>query len=419
MSGAGEQRREPSGARPGNEVAEVPEPGSRSLVPVEQWRAAVVRWLPDRFDLPLPPMDSEQARRYRRRTLVGLLLVLLLAPVISWVHYESRHVTSTNAAVRGYISDIGTQVDGLVASVEVDAGDRVRAGQILVRLEDRHFRAEVREATAELGGLTQEIEAERLTIAHERQRVAQHAREAEARLTAAEANTAAAEIRADDARENFKLRESLLSRGGAISGEDVRDAETSRLTADALLREARARYIAAESAQASVQLDDDGLAIREQRIGVLEADVLRAEARLTRAEADLEAASIRAPADGAVLRRIVQPGASVEAGEPILSMLLGEDLWVEAWVDEDEIGAVRVGSEVTVTLRSVPGREFAGVVDRIAVATDLEMPAEDVPQPRFHRMRGAPVVGVRVRLHEPPEDLRPGMSAVVAIREGS
>ena len=155
--------------------------------------------------------------------------------------------------------------------------------------------------------------------------------------------------------------------------------------------------------------------IRERRVGSLEADLLSAEARLMGTEADLEGAVIRAPADGAVVRRIIQPGGSVEVGQPIISMWLGNDVWIEAWIDEEDIGFVKLGSKAMVTLHSVPGRDFEGVVDKIGLATDLEIPESEVPQPRNTRMSGAPVVGVRIRLDDPPLDLLPGLSAVVAI----
>jgi multidrug resistance efflux pump len=102
-----------------------------------------------------------------------------------------------------------------------------------------------------------------------------------------------------------------------------------------------------------------------------------------------------------------------------MSMWLGREVWVDAWIDEDDLAAVRVGDTATVSLRSLPDRELTGVVDKIGLATDLEMPGAAVPQPRAERMRASPVVGIRVRLLDPPEDLVPGLSAVVAIRRSS
>ena len=386
-------------------------------VPATRTDGAVVDQSLGETAVPVRGPGFQRARRHLRWAVAILLLLLVLAPAYSWFRYQSLHVTSTNAIVRGHLAEIGTRLDGVVTSVDVDAGDRVTAGQVLVRLEDRHLRAEAQEARAELVGLERAIEVERLSILHERRRIKQQQEEALANVEAAQAQRVAAEIRARDAQQNHSVRQSLFNRGGAVSSEDVRSAEAAWHTAEALLIEARAKYEAAQSAQENVRLTGEALAVRERKIGLLEADVLRARASLSRVEADLADASIRAPADGAIVRRIAQPGASVDLAQPLISMWLGQDIWIEAWIDEDDIGAVKPGNQVTITLQSLPDRELKGIVDRIGLATDFEMPASDVPQPRYSRMRGAPVVGVRIRLHEPPAELLPGLSAVVAIRK--
>lgn len=387
------------------------------LAPAPEPDGAIVDRPLSRSDMPIRSLGPHRIRRHLRWAVAALVLLLALAPAYSWIRYQSLHVTSANAIVRGHLAEIGTRLSGVVTSVEVDAGDHVTAGQVLIRLEDRHLRAEAQETRAEIEGLERAIEVEELAIVHERRRIEQEEQQALANVEAAQAQTAAAEIRAYDARQDHAVRQSLLDGGGAVSSEDVRGAKASWRTAEALSKEARAKYEAAKSAEENVRLTGDALVVRERKIGLLEADLLRAQARLLRAEADLASASIRAPADGAIIRRILQPGGSVDVAQPIISMWLGQDVWIEAWIDEDDIGAVKLGSEATVTLQSFPGRELTGVVDKIGLATDFEMPASEVPQPRFSRMRGAPVVGVRIRLHEPPAELLPGLSAVVAIRK--
>jgi multidrug resistance efflux pump len=359
-----------------------------------------------------------RARRYAPRAAAIAALALLAAPLVAWLHYQAVNVTSMNAAVRGHIAELGTPLAGLIAAVEVDAGDRVTAGQVLVRLDDRTFAAEALEAAADLEGLQRRIDVERAAIAHELLKVEQLEQQALANVAAARAQSSAAQSQADNARRLHEARQSLAA-GGAISNNDLLNSETGSRTAQALAQEARAKQLAAQSAEEGARLARDGLAIRERGIGVLEAEVKRAQARLAKARADLESVTIRAPADGGILRRIVQPGASVEVGQPLISMWLGREVWVDAWIDEDDIAAVSVGDTATVSLRSLPDRELMGVVDKIGLATDFEMPASEVPQPRAERMSASPVVGIRVRLLDPPPDLVPGLSAVVAVRRSS
>ncbi len=358
-------------------------------------------------------------RRYRRRivqVVVAALLLAFLAMLWSWAAYQSQHVMSRNAMVRGQITEVGTRFNGVLAAIEVDEGARVPSGQVLARLEDRHLRAEALELQARIEGLEREVELERSTIAHERLKQEASLQESVARAAVARAEVATTKSRADEAREYHKVRQDLLGRR-MISSEDERQAEARYRTALALVDVALANQAAAESATRGVRLESAGLDLREQRLEVLLANVRAAKARLVRAQADLEGALIRAPGDGAVIRWLIKPGGSVEVGKPVVSMSIGRDVWIEAWIDEDQIHRVKLGGAVVVTLPSHPGREFDGVVDKIGLTTDFEQPLGAVPQPRAERMRGAPVVGVLVRLQDAPATLLPGLSATVAIRD--
>jgi multidrug resistance efflux pump len=148
---------------------------------------------------------------------------------------------------------------------------------------------------------------------------------------------------------------------------------------------------------------------------VLAASRREAAAKLARVEADIAGTRVLAPGDGAILRRLAQPGMAVGPNTPVLSFWLSEDVWIEAWIPEERLGDLRVGSAVQVTFPVLPGERFAGRVSRIGLATDFEMPLDYLPQTREARMRPTPQVGVMVRLDAPPTLMRPGMSAIVDI----
>jgi multidrug resistance efflux pump len=106
---------------------------------------------------------------------------------------------------------------------------------------------------------------------------------------------------------------------------------------------------------------------------------------------------------------------AVDVGTPVLSMWLGGDSWVEAWVREEELAAVAEGGSAEVTFPYLPGQRFAARVSKVGLATDFEMPADYLPQPRSTRMRPTPQVGIALELLDEPPLLRPGVSAVVSI----
>lgn len=354
-----------------------------------------------------------------RRTLLAILsgsaALLVVLPIALWARYRITHVVSRNALVKGSIANVGAQLDGVVTSVEVETGQRVKAGQILARFEDHQLQAAVQRAESRLTKASRELAVERLAIEQERRRLSGRVTEASARADAAKAQVEAARSQADDAGVKYELRKTL-AQNGMIAQEELRSAETTRRTAEALAATATADRAAAAAARGLAVVESEGLTVRKQHLEVLEAEVAALRAELSLAEADLRAALIRAPADGWVVRRISEAGSSVVVGQPVVALWIGSDVWVEAWIDEDDLANVAPGNQARVTVKPYPQRVFTGVVETVGVSTDYELPDAAVPQPRNARMRAAPVVCVRVRLDR-SEGLFPGLSAVVGIRK--
>ena len=283
-------------------------------------------------------------------------------------------------------------------------------------VEDRHFQARLRQASAQLEKATRELEVERLAIANEKLRLDGSLREVSAGSSAARAELQAVESRAQEALRQLELQRSLVAKG-LIAEEKVRLAETAYRTAQALVAASHAEHRAAAAAQQLAEVATAGLAIRQKRVSVLESNISGFRAELAVAEANLAGTIIRAPDDGAVVRRIVEPGGATVAGQPIISIWAGEETWVEAWVDESDLADIELGARATVNFASYPDQEFAGAVETISVSTDFELPDSAVLQPRHERMRDAPVIAVRIKLIDFEGDLFPGLSAVVGIRK--
>ncbi len=353
-------------------------------------------------------------RRITKIIAIGLVLSLLMI-IGSWMQYQSRHVISSNAVVRGQITEVGTRFNGMLAATEAGEGERVKAGQILARLANQHINAEIQEIEAQIEALEREIKLEHSTIEYERLKRKTQLAEANAKAAAAHAESVAAKSRADEAHAFYKARQNLLEQQ-LISRDLMRQAEAEFRTASAMANAVQANKAAADSAHRNALLELDSLALRVQHLEVLDANLQATRAQLKRAQADLEGTLIRAPSDGTVIRWLIKTGGSVRVGKPVVLMSMGDDIWIEAWVDENQINRIDVGYQATVTLPSHSGQELKGVVKTIGVATDYEQPVEAVPQPRATRMRGAPVISVLIQLQDvPPSSLLPGLSATVAI----
>jgi membrane fusion protein (multidrug efflux system) len=356
-------------------------------------------------------------RLWPRLVAFGVVFAIGLAAVSGmalWGRHRYGHVVSKNASVKGHIAEVGSRLDGVVVSVEVDAGDPVIAGQIIAHLDDRHLQAQVRRARSELERGTHRAEVERLAIEHERHRLDSRLAEAAAREASSAAQLEAARSRAEDARRDHDRMMKLAERA-ATSEEEISEVKSRLRTAEALVAVADAEREAAVAAHRAAKVEQEGLCVRQAGLSVFDAQVETARAMLQAAQADLEAALIRAPDKGRVARRILEPGASVEVGQPIISLWISEEIWVEAWIDEADLSQVDVGSPATVTVGPFSDVVLSGSVETIGVLTADELPETQVRQARRLRIHDTPVVCVRIRLEESHDQLFPGLSAVVNI----
>jgi membrane fusion protein (multidrug efflux system) len=359
------------------------------------------------------------ARRFSAGSIIaGALLLAALIPAVLWLQHQSAFVLSRDALVRAHLSDLGTRVAGVVREIHVDAGSRVKAGEVLLQLDDRSFRAELARALAEQRELAASYDAEKAAIELERARLRLNINGAEAEVRRATAALQAALSEADDAAAFHRAREALLPER-AISREIVREASAKASTASARAAAFFAEQEAAINALAEARHSSLELAVREQRLAIIAAQSAQAAARVDVAQADLEATRIRAPADGAVIRPLAQPGMVLDVGTPAVSMWFSDDTWIEAWVNEADLSDIATGNIVQVTSPALPGEVFQGVVSTVGLATDFEMPLDYLPRSRSERMQQSPLVGVAIRLNAMPQLLRPGMSAVANIRRGA
>lgn len=368
-------------------------------------------------EVPIGPRPTSWRGQGLRWAAFALLLLAAVAVSVGawWVLQKDGRVLSRNALVRGDLTDIGTRLPGVLLSTEVRPGSRVRAGDVLARLDDRHLRAQESEAVAQLEALERALALERAAIIQERLSRSMSVREIEARALAAQADVRAAKLRVSEADEHQRVRQELADMG-MISTDAMREVQSRARLAREALAVSLFHGKAAEAALRNSELGLSGLALRQQHLGVLEAQLAAAGARLARVRADITSTLITAPADGTVVRWWANAGGSVDIGKPVVSFTLGDRRWVEAWVDEDDASRIRVGDAATVTMPFQVGRELQGVVTRIGVTTEGDPPQVGPLEPRPTRIRLAPVVSVEVSLSEVPKALLPGLSASVAIR---
>jgi len=262
---------------------------------------------------------------------LGIVALALAVFVFAALRLHGRERTD-DAFVESASVMIAPQISGRVVEVCVAEHERVRAGQILVKLDRSEYELALAAARA------------RLDAAHNR------LAEASATSASAEAEKRAVVVELGHSdRELERMRQ--LRQSGASSQRELDAAEAER---DAARARVRALGLHAEAERAVL-----GNA----------APVLEAEAALQSAELDLERTEIRAPFDGVVGRKNVEPGAVVSPGQPLLLLVSDQDVWVMANFKETQIHRMHVGSRARVQIDAYPGAEWEGRVDSFSPAT--------------------------------------------------
>lgn len=290
-----------------------------------------------------------QAKRKRLLPALGISIAIVAAVAYGyhWLAVGQFIQSTDDAYVGGNVTSIAPHVAGFVSEIVVDDNQHVRQGQLLMRLDDRDFRAAadhaeavVNETQAALADLESKYTLQQSTI-----------RQAAAELSAKLAREAF--TRDDDARYQ------RLERAVAISRQDVDRAASAD-------RQASADTMAAQA----------GLEGARQQLAVLAADIAQARANVAQAEADLRTARlnlgytvIRAPVDGYIGNRAVRVGAYVTVGSYLVSVVPARGLWVDANFKEDQLAEIKAGEGATVTADVLPGKEFHGHVESVAPGT--------------------------------------------------
>jgi HlyD family secretion protein len=322
-----------------------------------------------------------------RRILI--LPVLIAVAIAAWLLLRSRGAADDGIAASGTIeateADLGFQVGGRVEEVAVREGDQVQQGDMLARLDQAELRARRDAASAQVQGAR--------ALLSELERGARPQESAQAR-----AGLDAARRRAQEA-ESVLARTRRLYEGGAVSEEALDNAETAFAVARAQ----------AEQARQQLSIVDTGT--RPERLEAQRAVIRQAEAVVTQTTASINNSVIIAPFTGIVTVRHREPGETVAAGLPVITVMNPADRWVRIYVREDQVGKVHVGQNARITSDSHPGRSFSGRV--IFIASQAEFTPRNV-QTAEERVKLVYAVKVAI-IGDSAIDLKPGVPADVTI----
>ncbi len=260
---------------------------------------------------------------------------------------------------------VGSQVSGTIAALNVDFNSVVRKGQVVAQLDPALFQAQVAQARANR-------ESSRANLADARARLL--AAEAtlvnqRAGVTSSRANLAAVKAQRDDAARLLE-RQEALARGGIIADRDLESVKAAYEAAKARYDQAAAQLDQSKSAEESAA--KAGLEGARAQVKQAEAQIKQTEAALQLAEVNLSHTTISSPIDGVVVSRNVDVGQTVAASlsAPTLFTIANDltQMWVIANVDQADIGVISANNRVSFTVDAFPGENFRGTINQLRLS---------------------------------------------------
>lgn len=345
------------------------------------------------------PAESPRTTSRKRTYLMGATGLLVIAAGI-WLAYwllVSRYIESTDDAyLQADSVTIAPKVSGYVAEVFVADNQTVKAGDPLLRLDAGSYRAALDQARATTQARQADLARAQAELVQQQASLAQA--QAQQKLASANAQHANDEVR----------RYRPLVATGAESNERLADLSNKRDQAQATLA---ANDAAVGAAQA--QLTVTAAAIDQAR-----AQVDAARASEEQATLDQQDTTVRAAIDGRVGNRTVRVGQFVQPGTRSMTIVPVQDVYLVANFKETQIGHMRAGQPVTLSVDALPGTEVHGVVDSFAPGTGAQfalLPPENATGNFTKIVQRVPV---RIRIDTGPETrqlLLPGLSVTADV----
>jgi len=394
----------------------------------------------------------------RVRILIGVVFLIAVASGV-WFWVSTGRESTDDAQVDAHITPIAARIGGTVLTVLVEANQEVEAGAVLVEIDRRDYDVALEKARAELADAEAAAVAARANIpitsttASSQETTARGGveqadasiREAQQEVEVAKARLVTSQARQREAMANATKATRDVERLKPLLAKD----EIAQQQFDAAVAAAAASTAAADSAQAQVQEAELGIRVTESRLAratvrrqqasaelataqtapeqvtairaraaAADAKVRQYQAAVRQAELNLEYATIKAPVKGIVSRKSVEVGQVVQAGQPLMTVIPLDRVWVTANFKETQLERMRPGQRVAIEVDAYGGREFTGHVESLAAATGSRFSLLPPDNATGNYVKVVQRVPVRIAIdqdQDPEHLLRPGMSVVPTV----
>lgn len=373
--------------------------------------------------------EKNRARSYFRQhpSARWILLVVAAAAVAAgifvWKYYSIRESTD-DAQIDGHITPVSARMPGTVVKVNVEDNQYVEAGTVLVQLDPKDYEIALARAQADLADAEAAARAAQVGIPITSTTTTSQTSTAQANLNAARKEVDAANARLREAQANYtKLAQDLKRYEQLLAKDEVsrqqydatvaatQAAQASVDTAHAMIATAHSHVAQAEAGVRAAATGPQQVAVTNARAKAALAQVQRAQAAVEQAKLNLGYTTIVAPFTGIVSKRNAEQGQVIQPGQPLVSVVNLDDIWITANFKETQLGHMKAGQPAKIHVDTYD-HDYDGYVENIGGATGARfslLPPENATGNYVKVVQRIPV-RLRFKGQNPNHIMRPGMS---------
>jgi len=343
----------------------------------------------------------------RRNTVV--VLVVLLALGGATYYYFTRPPTSL--LLTGIVTTndvvVSPQIAGQLSRLTVNEGDEVKKDQLLAVIAPAELQAESAYSTQSAEALTSQVEQSEAALRYQQLQTADQIRQAESTLAATESQVSAAQTELENAKLIYTRTQNLAAQHVASPAE-LDQARTAFEGAQAKVDAVKKQVDAQRAAVALARSNAEQIAMRRSQLVANQHQAAAANAQRQKANVRLAYTELHAPIDGIIDVRAAMVGEVVNPGQPVVSLINPDDLWVRVDIEETYIDRVHIGDKLTVRLPSGSERQgtvfYRGADAAFATQRDVSRTKRDIK-----------TFEVRLRVDNKDRSLAVGMTAYVLL----
>jgi HlyD family secretion protein len=339
-----------------------------------------------------------------------LILLLILAAGVAGAYYAT-HRPPGPLILTGIVTTqdviVAPQLGGQIGQLLVKEGDAVQKNQLMAVIATDELQADRAYYTHQVESIQSQVGESQAELRYQQRQTEDQVQQARAALDTAIAQTGEARASLENARIVLE-RTQKLSKEGVAPVQQLDEARTAFDGAKARLEAAEKQVEVQRAALAVANANAERITVQQNRVRTTQQQREAAAAQRKRADVRLGYSEVRAPVDGIVDVRAAREGEVVNAGQPIVTLINPDDLWVRADIEETYIDRIRLGDELKVRLPS--GEERTGTVFYRAMDASFAT-QRDVSRTK----RDIKTFEVRLRLDNKDRRLAVGMTTYVEL----